>query len=386
MKLLEIDDNRLFAQLVSLLVLVLLPITMITFNGFTAIRGVMGMMAYRTEDGRQHTENCFRANWALAVNASQRVESHTEEATASKSITRESLKDSTACVQFGVFDPQAEFAEDRNLRLRHVYVSWCEYQASELTSQLAALEASGYQILLTIEPWSRDASGEDTLLQSVIDGQYDDIIRGLAQVLDQIKGPVLVTWGHEMDQDLISRYPWSGKEPDHFVNAYRHVVNQFRSLTDTEILWVWNGVIKSGSEKYWPGNEYVDVVGIPVYSFPHWDQQFHGYIRDFSKTLGEKWSLIESFEKPFIITELGVSGSADFSAFWLHNAIQMLERYQKLKAVVFFYSRDVEGAWGNDLPTPDWRVHPDVIRGLVEWHQASSKRDLEKPNEFMHQE
>jgi endoglucanase len=66
-----------------------------------------------------------------------------------------------------------------------------------------------------------------------------------------------------------------------------------------------------------------------------------------------------------------VSGSEDFESFWMHQAFVSLPKCTDLKAVVFHHAKDAERVWGNDVSTPDWRVHPDLIRGLVAWKLES---------------
>ena len=81
-----------------------------------------------------------------------------------------------------------------------------------------------------------------------------------------------------MDQDLIDRYPWSGQEPQQFLAAYRYVVDTFRQQASS-VNFVWTGVLKQGSLKYWPGKDYADYVGLPIYSFPLYDQRNYGFIQ-----------------------------------------------------------------------------------------------------------
>ncbi len=125
--------------------------------------------------------------------------------------------------------------------------------------------------------------------------------------------------------------------------------------------------MKESTCKYWPGDSYADFIGMPIYSFPAWDQMTYGYIRDFKSTFGDKRRFVAELGKPIIITELGVNGSDDFEGFWLHQAFIGLDSQPDLAAVVFFYAKDSDGVWGEKLDTPDWRVNPDLLRGLVAW-------------------
>src|SRR5688572_13431474 len=105
-----------------------------------------------------------------------------------------------------------------------------------------------------------------------------------------------------MDQDLAERYPWSGADPNEYVAAYRYFVDRIRSQVTTELLWVWAGVLKVGSLRYWPGDEYVNYIGMPIYGFPNWDRRTYGYIRDFRTTFDEKRKIVLELRKPLIIT------------------------------------------------------------------------------------
>ncbi|PAY20558.1 hypothetical protein CKO51_05800 [Rhodopirellula sp. SM50] len=359
------NDRRLAVQFASLVVLAVLPFSMIAVNGARAFYGILAEPSGKTRDARDDAHESDGTDViALNLNAA------TSEVPVD-SISAEEIPEGDDTLIFGVYDPDGEFERDHSLRLRHVYVSWADFDRNTLRRSLAAMESRGFQILLTIEPWPIPGRGDD-LLTAILSGGYDQTLEELAGILDSLNGPVYVSWGHEMDQDLTERYPWSGTDPDQFVRAYRHVVDSLRENTETELRWIWAGVMKEGSLRYWPGREYADYVGMPVYSYPRWDQKMYGYIRDFRTTFQEKAKVVEELDVPLLITELGVSGSSDFEAFWLHQAFMGLRDYEKLKGVVFFFGQDVEGAWGSDVATPDWRVHPDSIRGLVEWELRQS--------------
>ena len=339
MKLKKRTDRRFLVQLSAIGLLIVLPVLMIAINGIDAIQAILRPAGGQGDVATDGSEVPF-----VKAGAGTRSEK----------------------LRFGVYDPSGVFAGESNLRLRHVYVSWAAFNSEELAERLKSLERQGFEPLLTIEPWPKPGV-DRPLLTAIANGEYDRIIDDLAASLHEVNGPVYISWGHEMDQDLTERYPWSGANPPQYIAAYRHVVNRIRDQVDTELHWIWAGVIKEGSLRYWPGEDYADFVGLPIYSFPAWVQQTYGYIRDFRTTFEEKRRIVAGLNKPLIITELGVSGSPDFESFWLHQAFIALQDYPDLYAVVFFYAKDTEGAWGSEVETPDWRVNADSIRGLVDW-------------------
>lgn len=340
-------NRRLGFQLASIALLTLLPLFMIVRNGMDA----MTIVSPPPNDVQQA--------------ANSRIASLT------RSVPTPATR--TSQLRFGIHDPGKVFVKDGCFKIRHVYISWVNFDSEHLTDTLRELETQGYEPLLTIEPWQRDGSNAP-LLPSIANGDYDDVIDRVAQSLRVLEKPAILAWGHEMDQDLTVRYPWSGRPPQEYVRAYQYVVDRIRKQMRTKHKWVWTGVMKEGTNQYWPGDSYADFIGMPIYSFPAWDQTAYGYIRDFKATFGDKRRFVADLGKPIIITELGVNGSDDFERFWLHQAFIGLDSQPDIAAVVFFYAKDSEGVWGEKWDTPDWRVNPDLLRGLAEWKVGQAEQ------------
>lgn len=334
--------------------LALLPMSMVVMNGSKALQGILSA---KESDAQVSSDLAF----SNPDNSFQRVTGQSLGLENSQRTQPASSENSL----FGVYDPQGQFSGQDLLAIRHFYVSWADFDLAELRQDLVNCEQRGHQVLLTIEPWPIGETKSE-LLPSIVEGDYDKTIRDIASLLAELSTPTYVSWGHEMDQDLIDRYPWSGQDPQQFLSAYRYVVDAIRTQAKA-VRFIWTGVLKKGSLQYWPGKDYADYVGLPIYSFPLYDQNTYGFIRNFETTFREKLDVVDQLDMPLFVTELGVSGSPDFEAFWLREAFSQLAEQEEVAAVVFFYSKDVDGAWGKELPTPDWRVHPDAILGLVEW-------------------
>ena len=168
------------------------------------------------------------------------------------------------------------------------YIGW-SYPASESsasqfpTAQLEALSSDGYMPEIVWEPWN----GSSGLIQpnyslaSIIDGAHDSYIRSWAEAAKAYGKPLLIRFAEEMNGNW---YPWSeqvnGNSPGEYVQAWRHVHNIFALNGVTNVKWVWSpNVVGSGSgasasgassdlAELYPGNAYVDYVGIDGYSYP----------------------------------------------------------------------------------------------------------------------
>jgi mannan endo-1,4-beta-mannosidase len=107
-------------------------------------------------------------------------------------------------------------------------------------------------------------------LGDIASGRYDGYLSTFASAIRSYHRPVILSFGHEMNGYW---YPWGYKytSPAVFVDAWRHIVTLFRSLDAGNVTWLWtvniiqtNGGIRSPLP-WWPGNSYVDWVGIDGY-------------------------------------------------------------------------------------------------------------------------
>jgi hypothetical protein len=103
--------------------------------------------------------------------------------------------------------------------------------------------------------------------QAIASGQLDSYIRMFAESVKKSQLTVYMRYAHEMNGNW---YPWSN-EPDKYVQAWRHVVDVFRSAGAKNAKFVFAPAANLFQEsddawtahvqKYWPGPDHVDYVG-----------------------------------------------------------------------------------------------------------------------------
>ena len=272
---------------------------------------------------------------------------------------------------FGVFDPEGRFDGDTCFRIQQIYLNWFDFSQSSLENTLKNIVSKGRIPYIVVEPWN-NPQGDSTLLDDIIASRYDGSIKKIIESLSVIKGEFYLSWGHEMDQDITKRYPWSESDPELYKAAYHYVVDKIRKKSGPAMKLIWSPVGKKGCENYWPGTDYADYVGFPIYSYPKWDKSYYGNIRSFRTWFNEKYELVRQFDKPVFIVELGVTGDPDYQVYWLQEAFNELKNDLSVEGIVFFYKMDTPGSWGKGLETPDWRTNPDIIRGFVTWISGKS--------------
>jgi Glycosyl hydrolase family 26 len=164
--------------------------------------------------------------------------------------------------------------------------------------------------ILSLEPWS--ASGEDEQpewrLSETIAGNWDRQYKAVARSVVEYGEPLLIRFAHEMNGHW---YPWgtaNGNKRGQYVAAWKHVVDIFRAAGAKNALWVWSPNLLRGAssktlEEFWPGESYVDIVGLTGYGVR---EQYPA--ATYRSTLRLIYALTD---KPIVLTEVGVQAGAE---------------------------------------------------------------------------
>lgn len=175
----------------------------------------------------------------------------------------------------------------------------------------------------------------------IIDGSQDGIIEARAAAVKAYGKPVLLRWGAEMNGNW---YPWSGPkngdDPSQFVAAWRHIHDLFAAEGATNVSWVWApnadshpGLTDASSwnnwTRYYPGDTYVDWVGIDGYNWggSGWTS--------FGKIFEPLYDCYAG-RKPIMIAETGSVQTGGNKAAWITGAQRWIETHGGVRAFVYF--------------------------------------------------
>jgi hypothetical protein len=196
---------------------------------------------------------------------------------------------------------------------------------------VAAAWSYGALYYLAWEPY-------DTSVQAIADGQSDAYITRFADAVRELNLPVAISFGHEMNGNW---YPWGTGQTSaaSFVAAWRHIHDLFIQAGASNVIWVWNPNIinpvpQVQLEPYWPGDAYVDWVGITGY-FPTSGPE------TFATLYGPTMTEIKQFTtKPIIIAETSVeTGPSDVQA--VHSLVTGVKRHPRVLGFIWFdFSKD----------------------------------------------
>ncbi|KAL7747144.1 hypothetical protein RI367_007504 [Sorochytrium milnesiophthora] len=195
---------------------------------------------------------------------------------------------------------------------------------------------AGAAFLLTVEPWT-------TSLDAVDGAMLDSLLALLRRLVRQLNVCVLLRFAHEMNG---SWYPW-GRKPLQYVRCFRRVATAVKqAMPQVVLVWSVNGGVgypfsapirltanstddaramdTNGDgwidhkddpyTPYWPGEEYVDWIGVDIYHFGDMDNACNAVAgkKQFATLMtGSPFRLYDMFakryNKPFAITETGAS-------------------------------------------------------------------------------
>lgn len=234
----------------------------------------------------------------------------------------------------------------RDLRIIHWFYDWDDL----LPARYADVPKDAIVLL----------SWDGVRYDRVLNGSQDRHLRASAKNLARYGRPIFLRWAWEMNGDW---YDWggprNGRDPQAFVRAWRHVHDIFVQAGATNVGWVWgpNWQSRPGEpwndlRHYYPGDEYVDWVGVSGYT---------DATRLTPDVLYEDIYQEYADRKPIMIAETGVRRKGgEQSADWIDLLRQWLDHHRGVGAVVWFDTNT--HARGTDRFT-DFRIdrHPAML-------------------------
>lgn len=156
----------------------------------------------------------------------------------------------------------------------------------------------------------------DAKLQDIAAGKQDKYVKAYAKAVRTLNLPIALTFAHEMNGDW---YPWGRTKATSkdFVAAWRHLHQVFQQAGATNVIWTWtpnviNPAPNTKLKPYYPGDSYVDWLGIDGYFTPHGANTY-------TTLFGPTMEAMRTFsKKPFLIVETGAAPDSDRPS-WISN-------------------------------------------------------------------
>ena len=173
--------------------------------------------------------------------------------------------------------------------------------------------------------FSEGKADKNYTMQKIIDGEFDIELTKWAQDAKACDAPLLVEFGTEVNGNW---FPWNGEYngagtkdlygkqnefdgAERFRDAYRHIIDIFRSERVDNITWFFHvdaysepEVDWNRFELYYPGDDYIDWLGVSIYG----PQERGDEYQDFSEILADIYPrLVSLSNKPIAILEFAIT-------------------------------------------------------------------------------
>jgi hypothetical protein len=221
------------------------------------------------------------------------------------------------------------------------------------------------------------------LLSAIASGAADDVMRSAARGMREIGAPVLIELGWEMNGNW--DYPWQGvsnggaeQGTRAYVAAWRHIVDLFRAEGAENVRWVFspvagnpvagNGVGPSHWNwygHYYPGDEYVDYVGLHGFNGPSvWKTPFLTFADLFDAPATDR--MLSDLQqrhpdKPILISEFACEETLlGDKAAWVRDAYRSIAEHPGIVGTIWFDMRK-EADWRIDSSLSALDAYRDAV-------------------------
>jgi len=250
------------------------------------------------------------------------------------------------------------FGKEKKPAVIHFFQPFYSNNSNVETSieSIEKLIGAGYVPMITLEDrYVNTIPGPQPNLYSITEGHFDFFFTQWAKRIKQLNSIVLVRILHEFNGDW---YPWctikNDRNPEMVIKAFHHIRNIFRreGADNAKFIWCpnsmsvpqepWNFIMKA-----YPGDEYVDIVGLDVYNGSGVGS---GNWRSFRKEAIENYFLLtKNFpSKPFIICETasrerkrGENGDQQEKEEWILQMTRAVQNdLDKIKLLCWFNEKE----------------------------------------------
>jgi beta-mannanase len=260
----------------------------------------------------------------------------------------------------GAYDPHGDFTNDPDDTIEHLFLPWEDLDLASLSGADQYAQEHHRTLLITIEPWTWSQKKHITpseLLNGIRAGKYDGNIAAICNVLRNFQTPTTIRWAQEME-DTTGRFIWSNWRPADYIFAYRKFVSECRAIAPN-LAYMWSPRGLPDMNKYYPGDDVVDTIGLSVFALQAYDRKIIGHDRTFVDLLKPGYTLAAKFGKPIYVAELGYRGDADYVHKWETTVLVRRPQFPLLKGVIYFNDKDVI-EWPYHLGVPNWQVTENV--------------------------
>ncbi len=253
----------------------------------------------------------------------------------------------------------------------HVFVDWLEDnalgQSSFIPFPKQACEMIYAHGAIPLITWQANIEARHQeygfMLDRIANGEFDDHLKTWTKKIKQFPGTIFIRWGHEMNGDW---FPWSGAQngsekpvvgepagplgPARYRTAWNHIWELFQRENVNNVRWVWSvfpanslGHVWNDEDTYWPGDDYVDWIGVSVINWSKANRKSGKGWKNFSDIVEGAYQKLTAKHptKPLMLAEFACANPVDLQegnkAKWIKEALKIIpSKYPQIKALCWY--------------------------------------------------
>jgi hypothetical protein len=249
-----------------------------------------------------------------------------------------------------ITDAQARSRLETELGIHFNGVKWYADWSSSFDVALASRLSEGGISELTWEPTK---NGQGVAQSDIASGVYDTYIRSFAKQVKSLNMPLRINLAPEMNGTWT---PWGfgqqGNTNETFIRFWRHVVDIFRNEGASNVAWIFApnvhyvGEQYSGFASYYPGDAYVDYLGLDGYNWGtvnEWSR-WQSFYDIFAPSYND---LAQLSSKPILIMEVASTELGGDKGAWIRDMFTTIERdFPQIIGITWFHMNKES----------DWRI------------------------------
>ncbi|MGN6264711.1 MAG: glycosyltransferase [Ginsengibacter sp.] len=120
--------------------------------------------------------------------------------------------------------------------------------------------------LIVWNPWqdSSISTKNSTPIQDILKGRYDKLFLSFATQVARLNKPVFLRVVNKNTADRHSLFAYSAFSADDFKEAWRYVHQKFNEAGADKVIWIWNPPDVATANEYFPGENFVDWLGVNI--------------------------------------------------------------------------------------------------------------------------
>lgn len=277
-------------------------------------------------------------------------------------------------IVFGIQGNNKNLYNYQNLSISHHFTTWNPKETNRTLDLIKGFnktyKSSSNRIksaMLTVEPWPAFGDYDRAqFLTNIGNGMYDGLTKTFCQNIEKNStSTIALRWGHEIDLYDSSRYPWAVNKPELYIKAYRRFVDICRKETK-KASYIWSPSGNKGNNRFYPGDKYVDIVGMSWYSYPEFEMQIYKRVLGFDEIMDWKYNELKGYNKPIMAAEFGIAGTWEhkYKMYSNLNRSDLLKKKYPLMHSYVLFSDKTESWMPGIISEPDWTVDNRILRGL----------------------